>query len=77
MTRTDASLNEYMNNLRQRRNRQAGSLETSGVLAARPTSVVPRCGGHDCGRSEEKGSTPKGNQEGRPGPSRTVVEPSR
>ncbi|KAL9313714.1 hypothetical protein ACSQ67_019166 [Phaseolus vulgaris] len=30
MTRTDTSLGEYMNNLRQRRNRQ----ETSGALAA-------------------------------------------
>ncbi|KAL9328687.1 hypothetical protein ACSQ67_003690 [Phaseolus vulgaris] len=55
MTRTDASPNEYMNNLRQRRNRQAGSLETSGTLAARPDFNGARCGGRGCSRNKEKG----------------------
>ena len=74
MTRTDTSLNEYMNNLRQQRNRQAGSLETSGALAARPTSVVSAAGATAAAAARKRGRPPKGNQESRPGPSRTVVE---
>ncbi|KAL9321922.1 hypothetical protein ACSQ67_009975 [Phaseolus vulgaris] len=40
MTRTDASLSAYMNDLRRQRNRRVGSVEASGVLTVRPATTV-------------------------------------
>ena len=46
------------------------------MLAARPTTVVPAAGTTAAAAAKKRGRPPKGNQEGRLGPSRTVGEPS-
>ena len=75
MSWTDTSLNEYMNDLRRQRNRQMGALETSGVLAAQPAVTVPTSEA-SAAAATKRGRPPKGNQEGRVGPSRTTSEPT-
>ena len=74
MTRTDASLNEYMNNLRQQaKDRRTGSIEMSEALAAPPATTVPAP--RAAAAAKKRGRPPKGNQEGRAGPSR-MTEPT-
>jgi len=74
MSRADASLHEYMNKLRQSRDRQSASVDTTGALAAVPSTTVPAAGASIA--AKKRGRPPKGNQEGRAGPSRTTSEPT-
>ncbi len=74
MSRVDASLHEYMNKLRQSRDGQSASIDTAGALAAVPSTTVPAAGASAA--AKKRGRPPKGNQEGRAGPSRTNSEPT-
>ena len=74
MSRADASLHKYMNKLRQSRDAQSASVDTAGVLAAVPSTTVPAAGASAA--AKKRGRPPKGNQDGRAGPSRTTSEPT-
>ncbi|KAL9318000.1 hypothetical protein ACSQ67_014517 [Phaseolus vulgaris] len=76
MTRTDASLSAYMNDLRRQRNRRSwfGRSKWGIDGSAGHHCILPGC--FDCGAAKKRGRLAKGNQEGRAGPSRTTSEPT-